>query len=77
MEKRAKYLAVLVLSSHEQLCYWPSTVAAVLVIFASLESGQDAFHQRVIEVRIHMHAQETALLAVLDFGVRGFDILIK
>ncbi|KAI3793824.1 hypothetical protein L1987_36447 [Smallanthus sonchifolius] len=30
VDKTAKYLAVLALLSHEQLCYWPSTVAASL-----------------------------------------------
>ncbi|KAK7308642.1 hypothetical protein VNO77_42262 [Canavalia gladiata] len=42
MEKRVKYLAVLALSAHEQLCYWPSTVAAALVILACLEVNQNA-----------------------------------
>ncbi|KAK1551739.1 hypothetical protein Q3G72_003848 [Acer saccharum] len=50
MEKMAKYLAVLALSDHEQLCYWPSTVAAGVVILASLESRQDTPFQRVIEI---------------------------
>lgn len=54
VENRAKFLAVLVVLAGEQLCYWPSTVAAVLVIFASLESSQEAFHQRVIKVHILM-----------------------
>ncbi|CAJ1932712.1 unnamed protein product [Sphenostylis stenocarpa] len=40
IEKRVKYLAVLTLSSHEQLCYWPSTVAAALVVLAGLEVNQ-------------------------------------
>lgn len=50
LEKRARYLAVLALSDHEQLRYWPSTVAAVLVMLASLESNEVASYQRVIEV---------------------------
>ncbi|KAF3943440.1 hypothetical protein ACB098_03G084900 [Castanea mollissima] len=51
LEKRAKYLAVLVLSVQEQLCYWPSTIAAALVILACLDSRQYAF-QRVLETHI-------------------------
>ena len=52
LEKRAKYLAVLQMSDHVQLCYWPSTVAAALVILASLEGDNNASRQRVIEVLI-------------------------
>jgi len=33
---------VLTLSSHEQLCYWPSTVAAALVVLAGLEVNQSS-----------------------------------
>ncbi|XP_057775161.1 LOW QUALITY PROTEIN: cyclin-SDS, partial [Salvia miltiorrhiza] len=40
--KTAKYLAVLTLMGHQQLCYWPSTVAAGLVIIASIAADQDA-----------------------------------
>ncbi|KAK3222155.1 hypothetical protein Dsin_009180 [Dipteronia sinensis] len=50
VEKMARYLAVLALSDREQLCYWPSTVAAGVVILASLESRQDTPFQRVIEI---------------------------
>lgn len=51
VEARAKYLAVLQLSDPVQLCYWPSTVAAALVILASLE-GNDASRQQVIETHV-------------------------
>ncbi|KAH7841278.1 hypothetical protein Vadar_027843 [Vaccinium darrowii] len=50
VEKTAKYLAVVALLGHEQLSYWPSTVAAGLVILASLASNQDASCDRVMEV---------------------------
>ncbi|KAL5763060.1 hypothetical protein ACOSP7_019324 [Xanthoceras sorbifolium] len=50
VEKMAKYLAVLALSDHDQLCYWPSTVAAGVVILASLESHKDTSFQQVIEI---------------------------
>lgn len=52
VDKKAKYLAVLALSDHEHLSYWPSTVAAALVILALLESHQDTSYHRVIEVKI-------------------------
>lgn len=52
LEKRAKNLAVLSLSAHEQLHYWPSTVAAALVILACLEFNQNASH-KVIGVIIY------------------------
>ncbi|KAG6707891.1 hypothetical protein I3842_06G054600 [Carya illinoinensis] len=58
VESRAKFLAVLVVFAGEQLCYWPSTVAAVLVILASLESSQEAFHQRVIKTHIRTEDQD-------------------
>ncbi|KAL8535852.1 hypothetical protein ACS0TY_011479 [Phlomoides rotata] len=35
VEKTAKYLALLTLMGHQQLCFWPSTVASALVILAS------------------------------------------
>lgn len=54
MEKTAKYIAVLALLGHEQLCYWPSTVAAGLVILASLAANQDAACHRVTEVYMHL-----------------------
>lgn len=50
VEKRARYLAVLALSDREQLRHWPSTVAATLVILASLESNEIASYGRVIGV---------------------------
>ncbi|XP_050234106.1 cyclin-SDS [Mercurialis annua] len=52
MEKTARYLARLALSVNEHLRYWPSTVAAGLVILASLLSEQMESYQRVIEVHI-------------------------
>nr|GMD26382.1 cyclin-SDS [Ipomoea batatas] len=49
MEKRTKYLAVLALLGHEQLSYWPSTVAAGLVILASSFIDQHASCDLVTE----------------------------
>nr|KJB50434.1 hypothetical protein B456_008G170700 [Gossypium raimondii] len=59
VEKRAKYLAVLALSDHEQLRYWPSTVAAGVVIMASMDSNQHGPYHQVIE--IHMRTKDNDL----------------
>lgn len=53
VETRAKYLAGLQLSDPVRLCYWPSTVAAALVILASLQ-GNDASPQQVLDVRANI-----------------------
>jgi len=45
VEKRVTCLALLALSGPDQLCYWPSTIAAALVILASLELNQKASHK--------------------------------
>lgn len=50
VEKIVKYLSVLALLGHEQLNYWPSTVAAGLVILASIATNQDASYENLIEV---------------------------
>ncbi|XP_028078795.1 cyclin-SDS [Camellia sinensis] len=52
VEKTVKYLAVLALLGHEQLCYWPSTVAAGLVMLASLSANQDASCNHVMETHL-------------------------
>ncbi|CAL0318589.1 unnamed protein product [Lupinus luteus] len=51
MEKRVKNLSVLALSAHEHVCYWPSTVAAALVILACLEFNQEA-SSKVIAIHV-------------------------
>lgn len=50
VEKLAKYLAVLSLLDHERLSFWPSTVAAGLVILASLATDHDSSCNWVMEV---------------------------
>ncbi|KAL3502092.1 hypothetical protein ACH5RR_036541 [Cinchona calisaya] len=49
LEKTVKYLAVVALLGHEQLCYWPSTVAAGLVILSSVAANQEASCSSVTE----------------------------
>lgn len=50
VEKLAKYLAVLSLLDHERLTFWPSTVAAGVVILAALATDNDDSCNRVMEV---------------------------
>ncbi|KAI3796287.1 hypothetical protein L1987_38954 [Smallanthus sonchifolius] len=47
VDKTAKYLAVLALLGHEQLCYWPSTVAASLVSLACLAENKQSSIQQI------------------------------
>ncbi|KAL1807656.1 hypothetical protein ACET3Z_024646 [Daucus carota] len=50
VEDTAKNIAMLALLGFEQLCYWPSTVAAGLVSLASRVVNQDADCHRVKEI---------------------------
>lgn len=50
VESLTRYLAVLSLLDHERLCFWPSTVAAGLVILACLATSRDSSCLRVLEV---------------------------
>ncbi|WZZ57527.1 hypothetical protein YC2023_057634 [Brassica napus] len=50
VERKAKSLAVTSLSDHTQLCFWPSTVAAGLVVLACIEHNKISAYQRVIKV---------------------------
>ncbi|GAB4828700.1 hypothetical protein Ancab_018365 [Ancistrocladus abbreviatus] len=52
MEDKAKYLAELASLDHRQLRFWPSTVAAGLVILVSLAANRDQSCQRVMEAHI-------------------------
>ncbi|KAK2998782.1 hypothetical protein RJ639_024346 [Escallonia herrerae] len=61
MENTAKYLAVLAVQGHEQLRYWPSTVAAGLVILASLSANQGASWHQVAET--HARTKDDADLS--------------
>ncbi|XP_076960181.1 cyclin-SDS-like [Bidens hawaiensis] len=47
----AKYLALQALFGHEQLCYWPSTVAASLVCLACLTENKQSSHQHITRIR--------------------------
>ncbi|CAL9215021.1 unnamed protein product [Arabidopsis halleri] len=52
VERKAKSLAVTSLSDHTQLCFWPSTVAAALVVLACIEHNKISAYQQVIKVHV-------------------------
>ncbi|CAH8353848.1 unnamed protein product [Eruca vesicaria subsp. sativa] len=52
IERKAKSLAVTSLADHTQLCFWPSTVAAGLVVLACIEHNKISAYQRVIKVHV-------------------------
>ncbi|KAL9856487.1 putative cyclin [Arabidopsis thaliana] len=52
VERKAKSLAVTSLSDQTQLCFWPSTVAAALVVLACIEHNKISAYQRVIKVHV-------------------------
>ncbi|KAH7656633.1 Cyclin-like protein, partial [Dioscorea alata] len=52
VEALARYLAVLSLLDHERLSFWPSTVAASLVILASLATDHDSSCHLVMETHV-------------------------
>ncbi|XP_038891483.1 cyclin-SDS [Benincasa hispida] len=58
LENRAKNFAELVLSDKVQFCYFPSTIAAAVVILASLGEKQDAPSQRVIETHVRTESDD-------------------
>ncbi|KAF7827606.1 cyclin-SDS [Senna tora] len=72
VEKRVKFLAVLALSSHEQLCYWPSTVAAALVILGCLELNQNGSHK---VIGIHVRSKDENLHKCIEG--RKFDCSVR
>ncbi|KAL3644739.1 hypothetical protein CASFOL_009919 [Castilleja foliolosa] len=69
MEKTAKYLAVLTLMAHQQLCYWPSTVAAGLVILASIATNQEISCHLITS--IHANNKDTDLPECIKLGMVG------
>lgn len=50
LERHVKVLAISSLSHHEMLYFWPSTVAAGLVVQACSAKGQRSAVERVFEV---------------------------
>ncbi|CAI0383461.1 unnamed protein product [Linum tenue] len=58
VEQRSKNLALLAISDQEHLEYWPSTVAATLVILACLDTGQTAHYKGVIKLHNRTKAND-------------------
>ncbi|WJX16790.1 hypothetical protein P8452_06779 [Trifolium repens] len=58
VEKRVTCLALLALAGPSQLCYWPSTIAAAVVILACLELNQKASHK---VIGIHIRSKDENL----------------
>ncbi|XP_031498409.1 cyclin-SDS isoform X2 [Nymphaea colorata] len=52
LERHAKVLAISSLSHHELLCFWPSTVAAGLVVQACSAKGQRSAAERIFETHV-------------------------
>lgn len=76
LENRAKNFALLVLSDRVQFCYFPSTIAAALVILASLGEKQDTPRQRVIEVILYLCIYPQCIIQIGIFKYnRKFKIL--
>ncbi|XP_022995283.1 cyclin-SDS-like [Cucurbita maxima] len=58
LENRAKNFAVLVLSDQVQFCYFPSTIAAAVVLLASFGETQYLPNQRVIETHVRTESDD-------------------
>ncbi|CAN7134231.1 unnamed protein product, partial [Brassica rapa subsp. narinosa] len=52
VERVAKSFAVASLSDHTQLCFWPSSVAAGLVVLACIKHNKISAYQRVVKVHV-------------------------
>lgn len=50
VESNAKSLAIMALSDHSLLRYWPSTLAATLVVLACTQNNDHEAYTSVIEV---------------------------
>ncbi|CAH8388929.1 unnamed protein product [Eruca vesicaria subsp. sativa] len=52
IERVAKSFAVTSLADHTQLCFWPSSVAAGLVVLACIKHNKISAYQRVVKVHV-------------------------
>ncbi|XP_018449541.2 cyclin-SDS-like [Raphanus sativus] len=52
VERVAKSFAVTSLADHTQLCFWPSSVAAGLVVLACIKHNKISAYQRVVKVHV-------------------------
>ncbi|KAG9443947.1 hypothetical protein H6P81_015287 [Aristolochia fimbriata] len=71
VQKTTKYLALLSLIDHERLSFWPSTVAAGLVILASLAANCESACHHVIETHVRTKSDDLPeCIESLDWLVR-------
>ncbi|KAI9091397.1 hypothetical protein K1719_028208 [Acacia pycnantha] len=63
VEKRVKFLSTVALSAQEQMCYWPSTVAAALVILGCLDINENASHK---VIGIHVRSKDENLHTCIE-----------
>ncbi|KAH9618325.1 hypothetical protein KSS87_006324 [Heliosperma pusillum] len=68
MRKKAEYLASLTLLDYMQLRFWPSSVAAALVILVSLSAEQDELCQRIMEVSYSPSGFASDVMMISLFG---------
>ncbi|CAN1297324.1 SDS [Linum perenne] len=59
VEQRSLNLALLAVSDHEHLQYWPSTIAASVVILACMDTGHTAHYKGVF--KLHIRTKENDL----------------
>ncbi|XP_072991723.1 cyclin-SDS-like [Typha latifolia] len=71
VEHMARCLAVLTLLDHERLSFWPSTVAAGLVILACLATDQDSSCHTVMETHVRTKNDD------LPECIKSLDWLVK
>ncbi|CAN0871721.1 SDS, partial [Linum grandiflorum] len=59
VEQRSLNLALLAVADHEYLQYWPSTIAASLVILACMDTGHTPYYKGVF--KLHIRTRENDL----------------
>ncbi|OAY70213.1 Cyclin-SDS-like, partial [Ananas comosus] len=69
VEDLSRYLAVLSLRDHERLSFWPSTVAAGLVILACLATNRDSSCHTVMET--HVRTKNDDLPECIKFKLKA------
>nr|CAD1832945.1 unnamed protein product [Ananas comosus var. bracteatus] len=71
VEDLSRYLAILSLRDHERLSFWPSTVAAGLVILACLATNRDSSCHMVMETHVRTKSDD------LPECIKSLEWLVK
>ncbi|XP_020582898.1 cyclin-SDS-like [Phalaenopsis equestris] len=71
VEDLCRHLAILTLLDHGILCFWPSTVAAGLVILACLATNNDSYCDVVLETHVRSKTDD------LPECIQSLDWLVK